>query len=139
MVAVGGMLVTGGLTGGAIGMAEDGTAGGESAAFNVTRTVSFLSGTLEVCLDGGGVAVAIGVADMGATSVTSEALNVTRMVSFLRGTLDVCFDGGGSGGWFSLMRSQVFIFNRASKKISKSPVKLPARDFSEITASRLFR
>ena len=41
---------TGGLTGGAIGTVAEGTAGGASAAFNVTRTVSFLSGTLEVCL-----------------------------------------------------------------------------------------
>jgi hypothetical protein len=32
----------------------EGTAGGASAAFNVTRTVSFLSGTLDVCLDGAG-------------------------------------------------------------------------------------
>jgi hypothetical protein len=31
----------------------DGTAGGASAAFNVTRTVSFFNGTLEVCLDSG--------------------------------------------------------------------------------------
>lgn len=48
-VAVGG---TGGLTGGASGTVADGTAGGASAAFKVTRTVSFLRGTLEVCLDG---------------------------------------------------------------------------------------
>lgn len=48
-VAVGGM---GGLTGGASGTVAEGTAGGASAAFNVTRTVSFLRGTLEVCLDG---------------------------------------------------------------------------------------
>lgn len=43
---------TGGRTGGAIGTVADGTAGGASAAFKVTRTVSFLRGTLEVCLDG---------------------------------------------------------------------------------------
>lgn len=49
----------GGLTGGeggAIGAGEgrvaEGTEGGASAAFNVTRTVSFFSGMLEVCLDG---------------------------------------------------------------------------------------
>lgn len=48
-VAVGG---TGGRTGGASGTVADGMAGGASAAFNVTRTVSFLRGTLEVCLDG---------------------------------------------------------------------------------------
>lgn len=53
-VAVGGTVGMGGLTGGANGIAEDGTAGGESAAFKVTRTVSFLRGTLEVCLDGRG-------------------------------------------------------------------------------------
>lgn len=107
-MAVGGMLGTGGLTGAAIGTAEDGTAGGASAAFKVTRMVSFLRGTLEVCLDGGGGG-AIGVADNGSVGATSEALNVTRMVSFLRGTLDVCFDGGGSGGWFSFMHSRVLI------------------------------
>jgi hypothetical protein len=32
----------------------EGTAGGASAAFKVTRTVSFLSGTLDVCLVGAG-------------------------------------------------------------------------------------
>lgn len=96
-VAVGGKLGAGGLTGGAIGMAEDGMAGGLSEAFKVTRTVSFLSGTLEVCLD-----------------------------------------GGGSGGWFSLMHSQVYIFNGVSKKIFKSAVKHPARDFSEISAGWIF-
>lgn len=48
-VAVGGM---GGRTGGASGTVADGMAGGASAAFKVTRTVSFLRGTLEVCLDG---------------------------------------------------------------------------------------
>jgi hypothetical protein len=42
-----GALATGG--GGAIGDA------GASAAFRVTRTVSFFSGTFEVCLDGAGV------------------------------------------------------------------------------------
>lgn len=41
---------TGGLTGGAIGTVADGTDGGASAAFKVTRTVSFLRGTLDVCL-----------------------------------------------------------------------------------------
>ena len=45
---------TGGRTGGVIGTVADGTAGGASAAFKVTRTVSFLSGTLDVCFDGTG-------------------------------------------------------------------------------------
>ncbi len=53
-VAVGGPPGTGGLTGGAIGTVAEGTAGGASAAFKVTRTVSFLRGTLEVCLEGAG-------------------------------------------------------------------------------------
>ena len=53
-LAVGGPPGTGGLTGGAIGTVADGTAGGASAAFKVTRTVSFLRGTLDVCLDGAG-------------------------------------------------------------------------------------
>ena len=44
----------GGLTGGAIGTVADGTAGGASAAFRVTLTVSFFRGTLDVCLDGAG-------------------------------------------------------------------------------------
>lgn len=44
---------TGGRTGGASGTVADGTAGA-SAALRVTRTVSFLRGTLEVCLDGVG-------------------------------------------------------------------------------------
>ena len=43
---------TGGLTGGAMGIVADGLAGGASDAFNVIRTVSFFSGTLDVCLDG---------------------------------------------------------------------------------------
>ncbi len=51
-VGVGGAPGTGGRVGGAIGTVADGTAGGASAAFKVTRTVSFLRGTLEVCLDG---------------------------------------------------------------------------------------
>lgn len=44
----------GGLTVGAglFGSAADGTAGGASAALRVTRTVSFFSGTLEVCFEG---------------------------------------------------------------------------------------
>lgn len=46
---------TGGRTGGAIGTVAEGTAGGASAAFKVTRTVSFLRGTLDVCFDGDGV------------------------------------------------------------------------------------
>jgi hypothetical protein len=53
-VAVGGPPGMGGLTGGVIGTVDDGTAGGASAAFKVTRTVSFLRGTLDVCLDGVG-------------------------------------------------------------------------------------
>ena len=53
-VGVGGAPGTGGRTGGAIGTVADGTAGGASAAFKVTRTVSFLRGTLDVCLDGTG-------------------------------------------------------------------------------------
>ena len=53
-VGVGGPPGTGGLTGGAIGTVAEGTAGGASAAFKVTRTVSFFRGTLDVCLDGDG-------------------------------------------------------------------------------------
>ncbi len=53
-VAVGGPPGTGGRTGGAIGTVAEGTAGGASAAFKVTRTVSFFRGTLDVCLDGAG-------------------------------------------------------------------------------------
>jgi hypothetical protein len=34
------------------GSVAEGMAGGASAAFRVTRTVSFFKGTLEVCLDG---------------------------------------------------------------------------------------
>ena len=49
-VGVGGPPGTGGLTGGAIGTVAEGTAGGASAAFKVTRTVSFFRGTLDVCL-----------------------------------------------------------------------------------------
>ena len=45
---------TGGRTGAVIGTVAEGTAGGASAAFNVTRTVSFFRGTLEVCWDGSG-------------------------------------------------------------------------------------
>lgn len=51
-VGVGGPPGTGGRTGGASGTVAEGTAGGASAAFNVTRTVSFLRGTLDVCLEG---------------------------------------------------------------------------------------
>lgn len=43
----------GGRTGGESGIVADGTAG-PSAALRVTRTVSFLRGTLDVCLDGVG-------------------------------------------------------------------------------------
>jgi hypothetical protein len=53
-VGVGGAVGTGGFTGGAMGTVADGTAGGASAAFKVIRTVSFLRGTLDVCLDGAG-------------------------------------------------------------------------------------
>lgn len=49
---VGGAPGTGGRTGGAICTVAEGTDGGTSDAFRVTRTVSFLSGTLDVCLDG---------------------------------------------------------------------------------------
>lgn len=54
--AVGGLgaVGAGGLTAGAVGTLEEGTAGGASAAFKVTRTVSFFSGTLDVCLVGFG-------------------------------------------------------------------------------------
>lgn len=56
-VGAGGAVGTGGLTGGAIGTVAEGTAGGASAAFKVTRTVSFLSGTLDVCLERGTLVV----------------------------------------------------------------------------------
>jgi hypothetical protein len=46
---VGGLIVGAGLA----GSVAEGTAGGASAAFRVTRTVSFFNGTLEVCFDGG--------------------------------------------------------------------------------------
>lgn len=52
---LGGPPGTGGLaTGGApeAGSVAEGADGGESAAFKVTRTVSFFKGTLEVCLEG---------------------------------------------------------------------------------------
>ncbi len=49
-VGVGGAPGTGGRTGGVIGTVAEGTAGGASAAFRVTRTVSFFRGTLDVCL-----------------------------------------------------------------------------------------
>lgn len=45
---VGGLIVGAGV----VGSVADGTAGGESAAFRVTLTVSFFSGTLDVCFDG---------------------------------------------------------------------------------------
>ena len=50
----GGPPAIGGLVGRDIDTVAEGTAGGESAAFRVTRTVSFLRGTLDVCLDGAG-------------------------------------------------------------------------------------
>jgi len=75
---------TGGLTGGAMGTVADGTDGGASAAFKVTRTVSFLRGTLDVCL-----------------------LRGMLPVCLLRGMLPVCLDGGWLS--FSLMRSQGFV------------------------------
>ena len=85
-VGVGAPPGTGGLTGGAIGTVADGTAGGASAAFKVTRTVSFLSGTLDVCLPSGMLPVCL-----------------------LRGMLPVCLDG--AGGWLSLslMLSRGFV------------------------------
>jgi hypothetical protein len=62
MVAVGGVAVgAGGATGGVgglivgaglFGSVAEGTAGGASAALRVTRTVSFFSGTLDVCFEG---------------------------------------------------------------------------------------
>jgi len=81
-VGTGGAPGTGGRTGGAIGMVAEGTAGGASAAFKVTRTVSFLRGTLDVCLVRG-----------------------TLDVCLVRGTLDVCLDG--TGGWFSFSGMRV--------------------------------
>lgn len=45
---VGGLIVGAGF----VGSAAEGTAGGASAAFRVTRTVSFFSGTLDVCFEG---------------------------------------------------------------------------------------
>jgi len=45
---------TGGPAGGAIGIVADGTDGGASPTLRVTRTVSFFSGTLDVCEDGVG-------------------------------------------------------------------------------------
>jgi hypothetical protein len=54
MVAVGEPTGIGGRTGATIGIVADGTAGGASEALKVTRTVSFLSNTLEVCLEGAG-------------------------------------------------------------------------------------
>ncbi len=49
-VGVGGPPATGGLMGGPIDTVAEGTAGGASAAFKVTRMVSFFRGTLDVCL-----------------------------------------------------------------------------------------
>lgn len=49
-IGAGGAIGTGGRTGGAIGTVAEGIAA--SAAFKVTRTVSFFKGTLDVCLDG---------------------------------------------------------------------------------------
>lgn len=80
-VGVGGPPGIGGLTGGAIGTVADGIAGGASAAFKVTRTVSFLSGTLEVCLLRGTLEVSL--------------LTDTLEVSLLTGTLDVILEGFG--------------------------------------------
>ena len=60
-VAVGGLVAAGDATGGVggltvgaglLGRDAEGTAGGASAALSVTRTVSFFSGTLEVCFEG---------------------------------------------------------------------------------------
>jgi len=53
-VMIGGPPGIGGLTGGAMGTVAEGTEGGASAAFRVTRTVSFFKGTLDVCLEGAG-------------------------------------------------------------------------------------
>lgn len=56
-VGIGTGAITGGIGGlnvgaGVEGSMAEGTAGGASAALRVTRTVSFLRGTLEVCFDG---------------------------------------------------------------------------------------
>ena len=51
-VGVGGLTAGGAAGGGVVGSVAEGTAGGASAAFKVTRTVSFFKGTLEVCLEG---------------------------------------------------------------------------------------
>ncbi len=75
----------GGRTGGAIGTVAEGTAGGASAAFSVTRTVSFFNGTLEVCFESG-----------------------TLVVCFESGTLEVCLEGVGCWFSFSLMRARGF-------------------------------
>ena len=75
-VGVGGAVGTGGRTGGAIGTVAEGTAGGASAAFKVTRTVSFLSGTLEVCLLNGTLDVCLDGLDWFSLSLMrSQGLN----------------------------------------------------------------
>jgi hypothetical protein len=66
---------TGGRTGGASGTVEDGTAG-VSAAFRVTRTVSFLRGTLDVCLEGLGGWFSFSLMRAG-VSVVNEASKAT--------------------------------------------------------------
>lgn len=53
-VGAGGAVGVGGRTAGAVDAPAPGEAGGASAAFRVTRTVSFFSGMLEVCFDGVG-------------------------------------------------------------------------------------
>jgi len=54
-----------GTTGAAAIGGGNGTARGASAAFNVTRTVSFFKGTLDVCLDGSGCWFSGSVMEMG--------------------------------------------------------------------------
>jgi hypothetical protein len=72
--AAGGAPGIGGFTGGAIGTAAEGTAGA-SVARRVTRTVSFFSGTLEVCFDGaaeGGCGAGGGVGGVGWSLMRAE-------------------------------------------------------------------
>ena len=59
-VGVGGLVAAGGFGGPTVGLGAAGAGGapvgeadGASAAFRVTRTVSFFRGTLEVCFEGG--------------------------------------------------------------------------------------
>lgn len=120
-VAIGGALGVGGRTGGAAGTVAEGTAGGASAAFKVTRTVSFFKGTLEVNREGDGGGPSFSPMRVG--------FKVTRTVSFFKGTLEVSWDG--ESGWFSfsLIRAGVLIPNDGSKTTRFLRVKHPARKF----------